>query len=233
MNKSGSKKNVFALVAAVFIIAAAVFGLSKVSFFFDYNRLVSGVIQTGEIVLNSPEDINKYFVFLTADEAKSLLEKQAAEKAVFLFPQIDLVFDDQPIIIKQEKASVEGREISFMTFSGLNVGARIYLGEKSALKGAASSNYVWFTERSESRPAFAKTVYIAASPALGGLLAKLDSVYGFFPAGEAIASLNVKSEMTSPVEAQVALYISDGERNDYAVFANMLRKNGKFVLITR
>lgn len=233
MNKAGgSRLKILASLISLIIIVTVAFGLLRVSSILS-GRQVRKAIQTGEIVMNSKEDINKYFVFLSGEEARLLLEGQSAEKAVFLFPQIDFIFGDRPIVIKQENASVEGRKIDFITFSGLSLGTRIYLGEKSALKGATASDYAWFTERAESRPVFAKTTYVAASSALGGLLAKLDHVYKFFPAGEPVASLNVGTEMNTPIRSQIAVYISDGERNDYALFGNMLRKGGRFVMVKR
>ena len=234
MNKAREGKGkILTSIISVAVVAAIALGLVKLSSVFSA-RFATKAIQSGEIVLNSPEDINKYFVFLEKDEAASLLKgERATGKTVFLFPRVDLNFNGEPIIIKRESAAVEAADVDFITFSGLSVGTKVYSGGENAIIGGLSPAFAWFTERAKDDPGFAQTTYIAVSPISAGIIASLSDTYQFFSAGDPLASLNVKTKMTTPIEAQIAVSITDGNRSDYAVFSNMLRKNGKFVMLKK
>lgn len=232
MNKAGkSKIKIFTSIISVLVVVVLAVGLVWLASFFGA-RYATTAIEAGEIVLNSPEDVDKYFVFLERDEAMSLLKSEKESgKNTFLFPRVDLVFGGGPITIKQEAAFIEGSDVNFITFSGLAVGAKVYPGGENAAIGGISPSFVWFTERDKEDPVFAGTTYVAAAPDLGGLVVELDDIYRFIDQNQPLATLNVGIKMSVPVEAQVAVSIGDGSRNDYAVLANMLRKGGKFVLV--
>ena len=120
-NKNNILRMLVVIIGVIVIgVLVYVFGLASL---FDKGK-VDQALLAGKIEITSVRDLDNYFVFLPAERVQTLLQKSEGK---FLFPQIDLaVVDGKPLIIREQKTSMQDQPFNFMTISGLPSGIKIY-----------------------------------------------------------------------------------------------------------
>ncbi|MFA5053137.1 MAG: hypothetical protein WC565_03700 [Parcubacteria group bacterium] len=128
-----------AIVAGILIyLGISFFGGGKA------NRALS----QGKIEIASEDKLGDYFVFVSPEDAKTLLQRNEGK---FLFPQIDLsIADGKSLVIEEKQGMVEGKEAKFVTISGLPAGIKIYSVADGYVRGGVASNngtpYAWIRQ---------------------------------------------------------------------------------------
>lgn len=242
------KKNKIILIAAVSVISlAAVISL----FIFTplkniFRGSISGTslsasIQSGKIEVLSESDASSYFTFVSAPEARKMLEDaDTSGQFRFLMPQFD--GELKGVTIKNEDKETESGTVRFLTISGLPAGTTIYTNSDKFGQGGTTSGdnaFAWFHAKNMGEPLEAIT-YIPVSFALSTgqkiFLSKIDDVFREIPLNTPIFKLATDLPLNGdlfPVGSEVAYSITKDEDRNLADLKNVLMKDGKIVMIKR
>lgn len=240
--------NALGIVASVAILIAVFYGITV--FINSGSRAVNSAISTGSLEFDPglKSDLDKYFTFVSPDEAKNLLaEARKNGEYKMLLPQFDLISNNKSITIKEVKANVDGNSVTYLAVSGLVAGVHYRSGEDGLMRGGLTGGqapYLWTFEVDANKDQAkhpTRTTYFPAvyDPTISGGLSLLgrtiDDVYRAVKAGDQIATLlSERGSVNKDVlkgDYQMSVSVSDGERYDLAGFKNILLKNGKFVMV--
>ncbi len=198
---------------------------------------IERAIANKEISLKTVDDFDKYFVYMTQEEAEAQLKlEKDAGKEVFLFPQVGFDISQGEIIIKQEEMNIEGKDTVFLTFNGVSEGTKVYTTGKGTAIGGVTQTFNWIKEVDDIDSVYTKSIYVGMSGAVSGIKDGMESdIYSGIAAGEVILTYVIGAKtMEVPVKAQIAYAIGDGGiNNNFATFDRILQKNGRIVMIQR
>jgi len=245
-----AKKNkvplVLAIIAGVLVIGALVyiFGFTSARDIFSRGKAERALL-SGKLEVASEQEINDYFVFLPAEEVKTLLSESGGK---YLFPQVEfLLASGESLTVKSEDVSVDNTQFKFLTISGLSSGAKIYSTGGGIVRGGVVPNgtdsYAWMKEAraEEGNNETIFTIFpISDTEAISSLTFSAEiaeNMYSPVEYGDQLASLltdNVIPESWVPGGADIAVAIA-GEDGVYTKLGleNILTKDGRIVMIQR
>lgn len=246
--KCGKNVKIFGTAGAALIIVAALLFLTLTD---AGKNILAGkgkadsAISSGIIEIASQKDVKDYFVFMSPDEARKLLEEarnNGQEK--MLLPQFDVAFNNNdPIVIESRDGTLEGSPFKFIVVKGLPSGIKIYSSVGGYVRGGVIRSgtaipYVWMKEVREEEDTGVAVTYVPAlvlsksqNPVFIG---DVEDIYGPIELGAPLVNLMTDSALDESLVsggAQIAMAWAgdDGVYNKFEL-KNILTYRGRMVM---
>ena len=231
------------LIAVAYILLFTSFGRG-----FFFTGKAGSALSAGRFEITSKEEINDYFVFVSADEAAKLrAESRERGEEKFLFPQVELALKaSTPLIIEEINSQIEGAPFKFITVKGLPSGIKIYSSVGGDIRGdivsGSSSSYAWVKEVwEEENNADVMLTYIPAIDLGTGdntiFTRDMSEIYSDIGLGDQFANLLTDNSLPSEIisggtQVAVAVAGSDGSYTKFSL-KDVLTYRGRIVMIKK
>lgn len=238
-----------AFVSLVVIFSAAVFFTPLRNVFFDSGRMiVEKAIASGKIEIKSPEDIRRYFEFITSEEADALIAAEgAAGNFRFLMPQFDFNLNGRSIEIVESDSNIEGSDIRYLGIRGIPAGSKVYADLSGFITGEYVRNvsvpYLKISERVISEDpgiyeGVTKNLYISTIDISEGteslFLSGVDDVFRRADLSTPVAVVLSEKGLSEVSPYQLSMMMEKGDDMKLADLDNVLRSSrGKIVMVRR
>lgn len=244
MSKSSKKSDDQRLRSTAAIILVAIFAVLAAYIYYEGGYSIPSQEQSsGDILkINSKDDVVE-FEYVSADEARSLLnESRARGEFKFLFPQIDLSNVDYIDIENSEITREDGKHITLLGVRGLSPDTKIY----SNIDGVVRASAIFYNDSAKQPIAvftgetdnYMSEFYIPLSRDLDDVSQELKGILEV-KLGTPITDISdsqVLDKEIFPEGWQMALIVksigdSDSKLIDGSQLGNVLTREGRIIMI--